>query len=102
MAGPAQDGGPSYELQFPVPPPEGGEDLTLEDHFIRQMEMTPTGAQVRIAQTVISRMRIAQAIVDAYQRGVDVPGRAPPSVQPGARHGAPALQPSTGSRDRLR
>ena len=68
----AQDGGPSYELQFTVPPPEGGEDLTLEDHFIRQMEMTPPGAQVRIAQTVISRMRIAQAIVDAYQRGVDV------------------------------
>ena len=63
---------PSYELQFTVPPPEGGEDLTLENHFIQQMSMTPTGAQVLIAQTVISRMRIAQAIVDAYDRGVDI------------------------------
>jgi len=68
----AQDGGPSYELQFTMPPPEGGEDLTLEDHFVNQMAMTPPGAQVRIAQTVISRIRIAQAIVDAYNRGVDV------------------------------
>jgi hypothetical protein len=64
--------GPTYELQFTVPPPEGGEDLTLENHFIQQMSMTPPGAKVRMAQTVISRMRIAQAIVDAYNRGVDI------------------------------
>src|SRR5262245_46099943 len=63
---------PSYELQFTVPPPEGGEDLTLENHFIQQMAMTPAGAHVLMAQTVISRMRIAQAIVDAYNRGVDI------------------------------
>lgn len=65
-------GGPSYELKFTVPPPEGGEDLTLENHFIEQMSMTPAGAKVLMAQTVISRMRIAQAIVDAYNRGVDI------------------------------
>jgi hypothetical protein len=64
--------GPTYELQFTVPPPEGGEDLTLENHFIQQMAMTPAGAHVLMAQTVISRMRIAQAIVDAYNRGVDI------------------------------
>ncbi len=64
--------GPTYELQFTVPPLEGGEDLTLENHFIQQMAMTPAGAHVLMAQTVISRMRIAQAIVDAYNRGVDI------------------------------
>ncbi|HYU84047.1 MAG TPA: hypothetical protein VEK80_04515 [Kribbellaceae bacterium] len=67
-----QTSAPSYELQFTVPPAEGGEDLTLEDHFIQQLSMTPAGARVLIAQTVISRMRIAQAIVAAYNRGVDI------------------------------
>jgi hypothetical protein len=67
-----QTSAPTYELQFTVPPPEGGEDLTLENHFIQQLSMTPAGAHVLMAQTVISRMRIAQAIVDAYNRGVDI------------------------------
>ncbi|HEY3016369.1 MAG TPA: hypothetical protein VGJ41_14730, partial [Nocardioides sp.] len=67
-----QTGVPSYELRFTVPPAEGGEDLTLEDHFIQQMSMTPAGARVLMAQTVISRMRIAQAIVDSHNRGVDI------------------------------
>ena len=31
------DVAPTYELQFTVPPPEGGEDLTLENHFIQQL-----------------------------------------------------------------
>jgi hypothetical protein len=44
----------------------------LENHFIQQMSMTPAGAKVLMAQTVISRMRIAEAIVDAYNRGVDI------------------------------
>ncbi len=63
---------PTYELQFTVPPAEGGEDLTLENHFLQQLSMVPAGAQVLMAQTVISRPRIAQAIVDAYNRGVDI------------------------------
>jgi hypothetical protein len=63
---------PSYELQFTVPPADGGEDLTLENHFLQQLSMVPAGAQVLMAQTVISRPRIAQAIVDAYNRGVDI------------------------------
>ncbi len=68
----SDDTRPSYELQFTVPPPEGGEDLTLENHAVEQLSMVPAGAQIRMAQTVISRMRIAQAIVDAYNRGVDI------------------------------
>ena len=68
----SDDTQPTYELQFTVPPAEGGEDLTLENHFLQQLSMVPAGAQVLMAQTVISRPRIAQAIVDAYNRGVDI------------------------------
>ncbi len=63
---------PTYQLVVTTPPPEGGLDLSIENAFIAQLAATPAGAKVRMAQTNIARLTVAEAIVAAHQRGVDI------------------------------
>ena len=77
---------PTYQLVVTSRPPEGGADFAIEDAFIAQLAATPAGARVRMAQTNIARMPVAEAIVAAHQRGVDIElvlnGKPAPSRRP--------------------
>lgn len=62
---------PQIEARFVQPDP-GQPDDTLGDHLTDLLERTPEGATVRGAFFTFSREPIAQALVDAHERQVDV------------------------------
>ncbi|MFW5967926.1 MAG: phospholipase D-like domain-containing protein, partial [Persicimonas sp.] len=70
--GPEPDPPRQKETVFNVPGADGTADEAIEDEIIQLLEATPNGASVRAAYYLFSRTRIADAFVDAYDRGVDV------------------------------
>jgi hypothetical protein len=62
---------PAFETHFTRPEPDQP-DLALEDIVIELLESTPAGESVRAAYYTFTRTRIADAFVDAHERGVDV------------------------------
>lgn len=50
----------------------GGYDFTIENELVRMIDAAVTGSRVRISVFTFTRTRVADALVAAYLRGVDV------------------------------
>jgi phosphatidylserine/phosphatidylglycerophosphate/cardiolipin synthase-like enzyme len=61
---------PQKDVYFTVPQPGG--DLTIEDEILRLLAAAVPGSRVRIAMYHVHRLRVADALVAAAGRGVDV------------------------------
>ena len=62
---------PSFETEFTQPQPDAP-DHSIEDRVVELLDQTPDDARVLAAFYTFSRERVAQAFIDAYERGVDV------------------------------
>ncbi len=62
---------PDVQTLFTYPPP-GDVDDSIEDHVIDLLDTAPSGSKVRASFYSFSRVRVAQAFVDAHNRGADV------------------------------
>ena len=63
---------PTYQTFFSTRPAADGTDTTLEDAVYALIEAAIPGSQVRVAVYTFTRDRIADALVRARMRGVDV------------------------------
>jgi hypothetical protein len=63
-----------YTTRFVNPGPLGQADLTVENYVIQQINATPAGEQISFAVRDWTRMTVATALTNAFNRGVDITG----------------------------
>jgi hypothetical protein len=64
----------SYRTVFQDPGPVPGQDLRLENHAIALIDATPAGAKITFALRDFNRQPIADALIRARARGVELDG----------------------------
>ncbi len=63
---------PHLQAFFNLPKADGTPDATLENKVLELINGTPAGARIRIAMYQWSRANVANAVVKASRRGVDI------------------------------
>jgi phosphatidylserine/phosphatidylglycerophosphate/cardiolipin synthase-like enzyme len=64
----------SYRTLFQDPGPVPGQDLSLENHAIALIDATPAGERITFALRDFNRQRVADALIAAHARGVELDG----------------------------
>ena len=74
LAAPATAGEITYRTLFQDPGEVPAQDLSLEKHAIALIDATPAGEKITFAMRDFNRAPVADALIAAHTRGVDVDG----------------------------
>lgn len=81
------------EVVFTIPGPDAEADMSIENRLLELIAMTEDGSSIRVSMFSWTRDPVAEALVDAFARGVD--------VRVVIDHGASDLEPARILRDGL-